>query len=76
MERERYGVMEDEDGLNYSFYSVGPKRRTRKKVRFQPVKKLGNNVHNLLFGEGKLRFTYETVSDGYIVSLVKNQRSI
>jgi hypothetical protein len=51
MEWDIYGLDKNEDGLGYTFYSEGPKRRIRKVIKFQHLTYPGGNVYNLAFGD-------------------------
>jgi hypothetical protein len=51
MEWEIYELEKSADGLEYSFYSEGPRGRIRKVIRFQWIRELGSNTFNLAFGD-------------------------
>ena len=51
MELESYEMRKKKDGLEYVFYSEGPKGRIAKAVRFQHRPELGREVYNLAFGD-------------------------
>jgi hypothetical protein len=53
MEWERYEVVISANGLEYTFYSEGPRGRIRKGIKFQLIPGVGNSTFNLLFGDFK-----------------------
>jgi hypothetical protein len=53
MERERYELERTVNGLDFVFFSEGPKGRIAKGIRFREVKGIGRNTFNLAFGDLK-----------------------
>ena len=51
MEWERYEIASRPNGLEYEFYSDGPKGRVKKVIKLQREPGLGQNVYNLMFGD-------------------------
>jgi hypothetical protein len=53
MEWVKYEVVRNANGLEYTFYSEGPRGRMKKGIKFQLMPGLGNSTFNLLFGDFK-----------------------
>jgi hypothetical protein len=51
MELEKYDVIRDIDNLDFEFYSEGPRGKIKKVVKFTQIRKFGDNVFNLAFGD-------------------------
>ena len=44
-------MAETDNDLTYGFYSIGPRGKIKKMVKFQPAPEFGANVYNLMFGD-------------------------
>ena len=53
MDWERYEVVRSANGLEYTFYSEGPRGRIKKGIKFQFFPRVGRSTFNLLFGDFK-----------------------
>ncbi|WP_316794104.1 DUF6934 family protein [Pedobacter frigoris] len=53
MNKERYGYISDASGMDFEFFSEGPKGKIKKVVAFTPqnIKIVGRIVYNLGFGD-------------------------
>lgn len=51
MSLDRYDLTSSEDRLSYEFFSDGPKGEIKKVVHFTKLKKHGNNIYTLGFGD-------------------------
>lgn len=51
MSLDRYDLTSSHDRLSYEFYSDGPKGEIKKVVQFTKLKKYGDTIYNLGFGD-------------------------
>src|SRR6267154_2529005 len=51
MEEGKYGLTRNGGDFAYEFYSEGLNGRIKKQIKFQPLRKLGENVFNVALGD-------------------------